>query len=244
MKFSIVLPTYNEKGNIVRLIKVIQSICKINNLNNFEIIVVDDNSPDKTAEYCQKAFKKQRNIKVYTRLQDKGLASAVRFGINKSKGERIIIMDTDFNHDPGVIPTMLKLSGKYNLVIGSRFIKNGGMQNKKRYYLSKIYNLFIKIVSHVDFTDFLSGFFCIKSKDLKKMNLDYIFRGYGEYFIRLLVLSKKFGFKHTEVPAYYKNRKYGVSKSKFVSMMLTYTLTTFEVISVNKYKPNEFKFQG
>ncbi len=236
MILSIILPSYNEKGNIVRLIDKILSICKVSRIKNFEIIVVDDNSPDKTADYCKKVFRKKGNIKVYTRTTERGLASAIKFGINQSRGKYLVVMDTDFNHNPQEIPKMLTLTNKYDIIIGSRFVKKGGMENKKRYYLSKIYNYFIKHISQTDFTDSLSGFFCVKSRQLKKLNSDYIFRGYGEYFIRLLILVKLEGFKHTEIPVYYKNRDYGESKSKFLSMFLIYTSTIFEVLRWNKNK--------
>lgn len=234
MNLSIILPTYNERGDIVRLIKKIIKICKNNNWKNYEITVIDDNSPDHTASYCERVFKRIKNVKIFTRLDERGLASAIKFGIVNTRGKYIVIMDTDFNHNPDDIYFMLNLITKYSLVIGSRFIKNGGMQNKNRYYLSKIYNYFIKKLSGTNFSDSLSGFFCIRRRDLEMLDLDYIFRGYGEYYIRLLVLVKKMDLSVVEIPVYYKNRGHGLSKSRFMSMLISYTGAAFEAMEYVK----------
>lgn len=228
MKVSIILPTYMERENITLLISEILKIFQ--RLKDFscELIVVDDNSPDKTAEVCRRKFKKQKNVSVYVRNKNPGLAASIAYGISKSKCDYILVMDTDFNHDPKTIPLMLKNIKRYDLVTGSRFIKDGGMQNTRRYHLSRLYNQLLTLLLGKQCTDYLSGYFCIRKTHLKNMESSYIFQGYGEYFMRLLVYAINNNLKIIEVPVYYQDRKYGSSKSKFFKMFSVYSITAID----------------
>lgn len=225
---SIVLPTYNEVGNIVALIKQIQ--CYLGN-HQYEIIIVDDDSPDGTAQEVIKNFKGSKNVRLFVKKDDKGLAQAIRFGIEKSNGHYILVMDTDFNHDPKVIPSMLKLKDEYDLIVGSRYVEGGGMENNLRYVLSLIYNSVIRLILRLETHDNLSGFFFIKRSKLSQFDYDEIFFGYGEYFIRLLYFAKKNHFMICEIPVFYKNRISGQSKSNFFSMLIDYSKTVFNILS-------------
>ncbi len=220
---SIILPTFNESGNIVTLIKTIHIILRKSNIA-VEIIVVDDNSPDKTASFVTTAFRKNKDIAVYIRKQEKGLASAILFGIKKATKEIVLVMDTDFNHDPKEIPILLSQLKKNHLVIGSRFVKNGGMENKMRQWLSYLFNLQLKIILGHEINDNLSGFFVMRRNDLMKLPLKNIFKGFGEYFIRLIFAAYEKGFLIGEIPVFYKNRIHGQSKSQFLTMFITYSL--------------------
>ncbi len=230
MKISVVLPTYNEKDNIIPLIKdIIKNIKKIT--KNYEIVVVDDNSPDKTAEVCRKEFAKDKNVIIYVRKKNKGFASAILYGLRKAKGETVFVMDTDFSHNPKLIPQMATKSSKYNVVIGSRYAKNGGGENKNRYFLSKIYNLYLKYLLGIDISDFLFGYFCAEKKFLVKNELldEKIFYGFGDYFIRFAYYINKAGGRFFEIPAFYKNRISGESKSNLINMLYTYTKTSIKL---------------
>jgi len=134
MKVSIVIPTYNERLNICLLIKKIITFLK----KDFEIIVVDDNSPDKTVEEVKKNFKNKKEIKVFFRKKEKGLGAAILFGIKKAKGEIIVGMDADFNHPPELLPKLIKETKNFDFVVASRFIKDGGMEDKIRYFFTFI----------------------------------------------------------------------------------------------------------
>ena len=109
---SIVLPTYNEKDNIIDLINKIKDVIKN---HSHEIIVVDDNSPDDTFEVCKKYFIDDQNIKMILRKANHGLANSIREGIENAKGEYVVIMDTDFTHDPNLIKQMLNMNTKYDV---------------------------------------------------------------------------------------------------------------------------------
>lgn len=229
MKVSIILPTYNERGNIVPLIQSILDVCRKNNIRQYEIIVVDDNSPDKTATLCRNHFKENKSVFVYVRKNHKGLASAIFYGVTKSSADTVIVMDTDFNHDPAKIPDMFKKVNSKTIVVGSRFVDGGGMEDKSRYYLSKAYNYCLKRLFRVSFSDFLSGYFCAKKSSV--LFQDQLFQGYGDYFIRFLVNAHREGFIIKDIPVFYINRRWGGSKSQLITMLAQYSRTVFKCLT-------------
>jgi len=224
---SIILPTYNEVGNITLLIDQISHYLK---KYLYEIIVVDDNSPDQTARAVKDKFSQSAKIRLFIKKENRGLAKAIRFGIEKSRGSCILVMDTDFNHHPKDIPKMIKFMYKADLIVGSRYIKGGGMENRLRYIISLLYNLITRKILALSTNDNLSGFFLMKKNKLEKLNYDKIFFGYGEYFIRLLFYARQKNFKIKEIPVFYKNRTAGESKSKFLPMFIDYSKTVLSLI--------------
>ena len=223
MKISIVLPTYCEKENIVKLIDVLDANNAARDWET-EIIIVDDSSPDGTADAARAREKDGKvSVRCFVRSQERGLATAILFGIRQSSGDMIVVMDTDFNHDPDMIPQMVKFMEYFDFVIGSRFVTGGGMQDRGRYFFSFFFNLFVRSLLHTQIQDNLSGFFAIWRKDLLMMDLDKIFKGYGEFFIRLIYSCKQRRLKILEIPAFYGQRLYGASKSRFFWMVVNYT---------------------
>ncbi len=219
---TIILPTYNEAGNILSLIRDIKKILhKIR--RECEIIIVDDNSPDQTGYLVKKTFPYDGNIKVIIRKNEKGLASAIYLGIKKARGNYLVVMDTDYNHDPKIIKGLISFLKRYELVIGSRYIKDGGMENKTRYWLSYFFNLYIRLLLHHGVHDNLSGFFAIRKEDIHLLPTGLIFFGFGDYFMRLIFYANRKKMKMIETPVYYKNRTWGESKSKFFPMLISYT---------------------
>lgn len=233
MKVSIILPTYCERGNIGDLIDAIEAV-SLPNPWETEIIVVDDNSPDGTSELVQKRqVQAPVHLRSFKRLDERGLATAIRFGIQQSTGDVIVVMDTDFNHEPQMIPQMVKLLEFYDMVIGSRFVVGGGMEDRRRYFYSLMYNLFVRMTLRLQIQDNLSGFFAIRRERLLALNQPKIFRGYGEYFIRLLFAAKKSGYHILEVPVFYVLRRHGESKSRFWSMVQDYTGCVLSILLTN-----------
>lgn len=221
MQVSVILPTYRERDNIVDLIDAIEA-----NLPDLEteVIVVDDNSPDGTADVVRERMKcPTLPIRLFVRTDERGLATAIKFGLRQATGDMVVVMDTDFNHDPKMIPQMVKFLEYYDVIIGSRFVMGGGMEDQFRYNYSFLYNLFVRLVLHTQVQDNLSGFFAMSREKLMLLDLDRIFRGYGEYFIRLLFVSWRKGFRLLEVPVFYVLRRHGTSKSQFFKMLLDYT---------------------
>jgi dolichol-phosphate mannosyltransferase len=236
LDISVILPTYCESGNICLLIEAIQANLASTNWQ-IEIIVVDDNSPDGTAQAVQ-AMRPLPNveIKCLVRTQERGLASAIRYGIQHSSGEFVLVMDTDFNHSPDNLRLMAEALDQHDLVIGSRFVRGGGMEDGLRFYCSLLFNLFIRMLLWSPVRDNLSGFFAMKRERLQTLDQGYIFRGYGEYFIRLVFFARRAGLKIQEIPVFYTLRKSGESKSHFGSMIQDYSSATIGLLG---YKPRK-----
>jgi dolichol-phosphate mannosyltransferase len=225
---SVILPTYDEKGNICKLITTIFKVTAKAHCRT-EIIVVDDNSPDGTAEVVKRNFAHNPHVRLLVRKKEKGLATAIKHGLKMAKHDLVLVMDTDFNHDPAMIPIMISKTAQKTLIIGSRYVKGGGMENKLRQWLSNLFNIYIRILLNHQVHDNLSGFFLLSKNDLKSVDLNSVFYGFGDYFIRLIYMLHKQRYTIVEVPVFYRNRTQGVSKSKFFNMFLTYTQSAIKL---------------
>jgi len=198
---SIVIPTYNERANIRKLVLKIFSSCK--KLDSLEVIIVDDNSPDKTAETARR-LSSGYNVKVFVRKNEKDLSTAVMYGIKKSKSDFVVVMDGDFSHPPEKIPEMIeKLEKGCDIVIGAR--KKVESWPWHRRLLSGIATLLAKPLTRT--SDPMSGFFALNKRVLN--NKKIAARGYK---ILLEILAKCNPEKTCEVSYIFKNRSCGESK--------------------------------
>ena len=222
MKVSVVLPTYNEKGNIVELIKDITEQLSPMNISR-ELIVVDDNSPDGTGKLVQDHFTENKEVETFIRTDERGLATAIRYGIEKSSGDIIVVMDTDFNHHPKMLPQMIDFLEYYDIIVGSRFTRGGGMYDNFRYMSSYAYNFLIRIILGTRLQDNLSGFFAIRRELLFSLDFQRIFWGYGDYFFRLLFYAETIGASILDIPVVYQRRKSGEPKRRLLSVAIQYT---------------------
>ena len=221
---SVILPTYNERNHIGPLIDAVEENLEPLGLA-LEIIVVDDNSPDGTAEVVRERQAHDPRLHLTVRRNERGLASAILCGLKQSTGDVVVVMDTDFNHDPAMLPQMVKFLEYYDIIVGSRFTMGGGMEDQFRYYSSFLYNFYVRLVLRTQVQDNLSGFFAMMRDKLFRLDVETIFRGYGEYFMRLLFLASAAYLTILEVPVYYRLRRHGQSKSRFGHMLVGYTLT-------------------
>jgi dolichol-phosphate mannosyltransferase len=240
LDISVVLPTFNERDNICDLVDAIHQVLSAHE-HNYEIVVVDDSSPDGTADVVRTRYgltdtsgavlpppvdgEARGTVKLIVRTQDKGLANSIRDGLLAAQGQILVVMDTDFNHDPAMVPQMADLLRYYDLVIGSRFVMRGGMEDRLRYRFSQVYNIFIRSLFHTQIQDNLSGFFAIRRERFYSIAplLPSIFYGYGDYFIRLLLVAWRNDWKILEVPVFYILRRHGSSKTGFWSVFKKYT---------------------
>ena len=173
MSFSVILPTLNEKGHIINLIENISDVFKKQNLE-YEILVVDDSSNDGTDKIVKDYQKSNNFLKLISRLSlKKNLANSINDGIKASKFENIIWMDADFQHPPKYINKFIELSGSYDVVIASRFLKesdryfnNQVLKKEINENQSYLFNKICKYFLYKDLTDFTSGFICIKKKNI------------------------------------------------------------------------------
>jgi len=222
MKLSVILPTYNEKENIVPLIQEIKAVLDTER-QEYEILIVDDNSPDGTAEEVKSSYKDGKNVFCIVRHNAKGLASAIKEGILQSRGEYILLMDTDFSHSPETIPELLKESEDNDAVVASRYVKGGGMEAPWHKYLgSLIMNRAIDIILELNIMDSTGGFLIFKKELLGGLDMNKIFIGYGEFCFRLLYALKIRGKKIKEIPFRYGIRRYGETKSRLINMGFSY----------------------
>lgn len=209
---SIIIPTYNEAKNIKVLVDKIRNSVK----KDYEIIVVDDDSPDETWKIAESL----KNTRVIRRINEKGLSSAVIKGIEYARGNIICVMDADLSHPSELINDMLKLINQgYDLVIGSRLIKGARIESWPLYRkaLSFIATLLARPLTHV--RDPLSGFFMFKKGILgsaegmnsAKGKRKIVPRGY-KILLEILVKANVKKNKIKEVPYTFSNREVGESK--------------------------------
>lgn len=220
------MPTYNEKENIGDLIQTILDVLSPLPIKA-QIIVVDDNSPDGTADVVRKRFSSRPEVLLILRKKERGLATAIAKGIDQSQADIIAVMDTDFNHDPKDLARLLEQIPEADMVIGSRYIPGGGMKTSRlRYRGSWVFNIFIRLVLGSPVKDNLSGFLVLKREVVTQLKNRSIFYGYGDYCIRLIHFARKAGFVLREVPVIYGFRLGGESKTDFVKYVVSYFKAT------------------
>lgn len=224
---SVVLPTYNERDNIAPLVGELLRVGG----EGIEVVVVDDDSPDGTAAVVAEHYGSDPRVRLVVRKEDRGLAKSIRRGIEEAKGDAVAVMDTDFNHDPEMVPLMRDLLGYFDVVVGSRFIVGGGMEDVFRYYASLVYNIGIRAVLGTRVQDNLSGFFAMRRDLLMRLDHDHIFHGYGDYFFRLLHEATALGMSMIEVPVFYRLRPSGESKTNYVKVLTDYTTALARVVA-------------
>jgi dolichol-phosphate mannosyltransferase len=222
MKVSVILPTYQEKDSINHLVSEILLILGKESFDH-EVVVVDDNSPDGTYAEVVRMFGDDPRVKPILR-HEKGLATAILHGILNSTGDKVVVMDTDFNHPPNLIPLLVKITDNFDIASGSRYVIGGSMETSKLRYLgSKLFNKFIHYTLGVKTTDNLSGYFAFNRSILEGVDLETIFYGYGDYFIRFLYIMQKRKMFILEVPVGYTDRMGGLSKTNLWNELVRYT---------------------
>ena len=162
-RLSVIIPTYNEVNNIEPIVKLLELSLKS---INFEIIFVDDNSPDGTIHKIKKISKVNKKVRYILRFDKSGLSSAVTDGILNSEAEICVVMDGDLQHDEKIIPLMYKkiVDERLDLVIASRFKRKNDSSslNAKRFLFSKVGNMISNSLLIKKLTDPMSGFFMIR----------------------------------------------------------------------------------
>jgi dolichol-phosphate mannosyltransferase len=227
MKLSVILPTFNEADNIIGLVEMIRQ--HIPRACDREILIVDDNSPDGTYTRVQDRFVSDPAIRCILRKTDRGFARSIRHGIEAATGDVIIVMDTDFTHDPAEIPRLLHILEIYDVVSASRFCAGGDMQDTRHYLTSLLYNWWIRIILRTQIQDNLGGYFAMRRSRIRELPFERIFFGYGEYFMRLLHYAQRRGFSMVEIPSRYRARAQGKSKSNRLKMLYYYSRTAISL---------------
>ncbi|MBI2268165.1 MAG: glycosyltransferase family 2 protein [Candidatus Blackburnbacteria bacterium] len=221
MKIVVIIPTYNERENIGRMLDILvkDEFSKIKN-HKMEVLVVDGQSPDGTSEVVNEKMKKYKQVNLL--LTNKGglgadYAKGMKYAIEKMKADAVFEFDADFQHDPGDIKRLvaaMDLGADY--VIGSRYIPGGAIPKEwgmHRKFLSFFGSLFARVVLlMLNVHDMTSGFKLTKTEFLKKVDLDHLLSRYYAYKIHILHDVVKLGAKIVEVPIVFYERKEGSSK--------------------------------
>jgi dolichol-phosphate mannosyltransferase len=213
MKILIVVPTYNEEENVGILIKKIKML----EISGMDVLFVDDNSSDRTAEEIK--FFQQENPRVFLleRESKLGLGTAYLAGFSwglKNEYDVMIEMDADLSHDPDYLLSLIEVAKNYDFVIGSRYIPGGGIENWGffRRKLSFLGSIYARIILGVNIRDFTGGFNVWRADVLRKIGLDSISSNGYSFQIELKFRAVKAGFKYKEVPIVFKERTIGQSK--------------------------------
>jgi dolichol-phosphate mannosyltransferase len=210
----VIIPTYNEKENIAAIIAAVIDLA-----NDFHILIIDDGSPDGTANIVKSLFPKYPGqLFIEERRGKLGLGTAYIHGFKWAlqRGYRFIFeMDADFSHNPTDLNRLHSacVAGA-DMAIGSRYVRNGAVENwpANRIALSKGASLYTRIITWMPIKDPTAGFVCYKKEVLETINLDAItFTGYA-FQIEMKFAAWKLGFKIEEVPITFKDRKLGASK--------------------------------
>ena len=219
-KILIFAATYNEAGNIKNFIE------KILELNiNLDLLIIDDNSPDKTWEIVNHYKKTNKNIVLIKRKSKEGLDTAHKLAFNYAKEHNynyLVTLDADLSHDPTKIPDFLNELKDQPFVIGSRYIKDGKNEMKlKRYILSFVGNKIIKFVLGINCHEFTSAYRGFNLDMLKNFDIDDVSsRGYS-FFMETVYLVDSAGYNIKQIPIKFYDRLKGVSKIPKVEIFRT-----------------------
>ncbi|EGG15831.1 glycosyltransferase [Cavenderia fasciculata] len=214
-KYTIILPTYNESDNLPIIIYLIDSELE-KNFIDYEVVIVEDNSPDGTLQVAQQLQKiyGEEKIKILPRPGKMGLGSAYMDGIKKATGNWIILMDADLSHHPKFIPQFIERQKKLKceIVTGTRYQSGGGVYgwNFYRKLTSRVANYIATVFLTPGVSD-LTGSFRLYRKDvLEKLISVNKSKGYV-FQMEMMVRANQFNYKIGEVPITFVDRIYGVS---------------------------------
>ena len=211
----IIIPTYNERGNIERMVRKVFSLP-----HDFHLLVIDDGSPDGTADIVKSLQKEYDNkLFILERKGKLGLGTAYIAGFRwalERAYEYIFEMDCDFSHNPD---DLIRLHDECqnngtDLAVGSRYVKGGGFVNwpNDRILISRGASVYVNLITRIRIADPTAGFVCFKRKVLETIDLDKIrFVGYA-FQIEMKFATRRLGFKIAEVPIIFTERVEGVSK--------------------------------
>lgn len=209
----LVLPTYNEAGNIERFVGAVRAVLP----TSARILIVDDNSPDGTGEIADRLAAAEPSIAVLHRPHKEGLGPAYIAGFRRALAEGaelVVEMDSDFSHDPSHLPALLAATEQADLAIGSRYVAGGGVEDwgVVRRAISRGGSTYARLVLGLRVNDLTAGFKCFRREVLEALDLDAIeSRGYA-FQVEITYRTIQQGFKVVEVPIVFRDRLVGSSK--------------------------------
>ncbi len=226
---SLILPTYNERENIEMLIIRIFS-----SIPDAEVIIIDDDSPDRTWEAAESLQKKYPMLKVYRRVNQRGLTSAIQTGVDNSIGKSVGWLDCDLSMPPELFKIMYQYLQFAHLVVGSRYIQDGRDERPfRRRVFSRLINSFGQFMLKTKTSDLTSGFILCRRSLIEDIRLNGF---YGEYCIDLIFNAERRGFKVIEIPYRFTDRQRGKSKTGENFWDLFILGSRYVAMILNKFK--------
>lgn len=220
----ITIPTYNENENIGELIQEILVLPDVG--YDLSILVVDDNSPDGTAGIVSRIAETDGRVRLLVRTKRRGRGAAGIEGFKAalaSQPDLVVEMDGDLSHQPRFIPALLDASDRYDIVLGSRFVRGG--QDTDRNFIRKLITYlvrrFIRSLFHLSVEDVSSGFRCFKREVLEKTDLDDLISVGPAVVLEILYKTSILGFVIGEVPITFVDRQKGKTKLSFLTLVET-----------------------
>ncbi len=212
----LILPTYNEAENIEPLVRaVLPQLASAG--HEHTVLIVDDNSPDGTGAIADRLVEELAEVRVLHRPQKEGLGRAYLAGFDVALAEGadlILEMDSDFSHDPADVPRLLAATGAADLVLGSRYVPGGGVEDwgVVRRLLSRGGSAYARLLLGVPVRDLTGGFKCFHRRVLETIDLEGVHADGYAFQIELTYRTVQAGFTVTEVPITFRERRVGRSK--------------------------------
>jgi dolichol-phosphate mannosyltransferase len=213
----IVMPTYNEAMNIDPIVRAVSAELERFAPGDHRILIVDDGSPDGTGEIADQLARELGDVEVLHRAQKTGLGHAYLAGFAHALAggaELVCEMDADFSHDPRYLPDLLAAAANADLVLGSRYVRGGGVRNwgLVRRFVSRGGGLYARAILGVDVHDLTGGFKCIRREVLEGIDLPSV-RAEGYVFqVEVTYRAVLAGFRVREIPIVFVDREQGASK--------------------------------
>lgn len=236
MKVTIVAPTYNEAENVPRLVN---EVCAALSGIDYELVIADDDSPDRTWAVAQELAAQNPRIRVLRRSSNRGLSPAVMEGFVSSSSEYVGVIDADLQHDPAILPQMVAaLDAGAEMVVGSRYVEGGGTGtwNASRRFQSWVATKLAQTFLGVELSDPMSGYFTLRRDDFNRIHSQLDSSGFK---ILLEIVARLAPTRLEEVPYTFRERLAGESKlsSKIV---LQYLEQLWKLSSVSRYMSVRF----
>lgn len=217
-----IIPTFNERENVANLIVRIENACSQEKIEH-EIVVVDDDSPDGTAEVVRKMNEQFGNLKVFSMIGHSGVGTAVCVGASLSRYDTLVTMDADFSHPPDLIPALVKGIRDADLVVCSRYASGGKMiAPYMRRNLSSFGNSLARLLLRSKVHDLTGGFHAMRKTAFRQVKL---VSPYGDYSMELIAKMQRRRARIVEIPYCYRFRREGRSKTHLTRSLLWYLLT-------------------
>ncbi len=212
MRILVIIPTYNEIDNLNNLTT---QICA--QIPDTDVLIIDDNSPDGTGSLAEQLSIKNKRIKYIVRSHKLGLGSAYIQGFKYALNHNydfIFEMDADFSHDPSYLPEFLRHLDSHQLILGSRYIKGGGISTWGiwRRLISYLANLYARILLGLPYQDLTGGYKCYSRQVLEQLDLNSIISEGYVFQIETTYRAHHRGFAIKEIPIIFKERHKGKSK--------------------------------